>query len=506
MPQVAEAVVVAAPDARLGERAAAVLRLKAGHADADARRGARALRAGRRGPAEVARGAARGRRLPAHRERQGAEVSGPRRTFGEAANIATEQLVRIGFSQQDKECSHGPTFAPGRHAVSAVRRGQPPVRAAGGADQVPAEGVQGRRPVRARSTAAPRSRSRVRSATTSPTPPSRWSPSPARWEEYFKFGNPDGKSKRELFGEPMRAIPAFFEPGPRLEMMDELGLDRTLMFPTLASLIEERLRDDPVAIHVVVHSLNQWLRRGVGLQLPEPHLHHPGDHPADRREGDRGAGVGGQARRPRHPDPPGAGARVPRPAVVRAARVRPVLEAVRRVRRVRRHALHRQRLLPLHLRVGRRRPGDAAVPDQRHVDPQRVAPDPGRGGLLGDPRRAVPVPEAEGRHRRGRLEVDVPAAGLHGRGVQEGAGGLPGQPDRGDQEPHLRQPVLRGGHRRPDRPDRRRPGAVRLRLAAPGGPGRADPLRRPRSSTSPSRIRPRSWAATSVVSSRCDVR
>jgi predicted TIM-barrel fold metal-dependent hydrolase len=82
---------------------------------------------------------------------------------------------------------------------------------------------------------------------------------PGAWEEYFKFGNPDGKSKRELFGEPMRAIPAFFEPGPRLEKMDELGLDRSLMFPTLASLIEERLSDDPLAIHVIVHSLNQWL-------------------------------------------------------------------------------------------------------------------------------------------------------------------------------------------------------------------------------------------------------
>jgi hypothetical protein len=82
---------------------------------------------------------------------------------------------------------------------------------------------------------------------------------PGAWEEYFKFGNPDGKSKRELFGEPMRAIPAFFEPGPRLEQMNELGLDRTLMFPTLASLLEERLRDDPVAIHVLIHALNEWL-------------------------------------------------------------------------------------------------------------------------------------------------------------------------------------------------------------------------------------------------------
>ena len=88
---------------------------------------------------------------------------------------------------------------------------------------------------------------------------------PGAWEEYFKFGNPDGKSKRELFGEPMRAIPAFFEPEPRLEKMDELGLDRSLMFPTLASLIEERLADDPVAIHVIIHALNEWLHEVWGF-------------------------------------------------------------------------------------------------------------------------------------------------------------------------------------------------------------------------------------------------
>ncbi|MFA1546224.1 amidohydrolase family protein [Actinomadura chokoriensis] len=82
---------------------------------------------------------------------------------------------------------------------------------------------------------------------------------PGAMEEYFRVGNPEGKSRREIFGEPMRSIPAFREPGPRLELMDDLGIQRTLMFPTLASLIEERMRDDPDLIHVVVHSLNQWL-------------------------------------------------------------------------------------------------------------------------------------------------------------------------------------------------------------------------------------------------------
>jgi predicted TIM-barrel fold metal-dependent hydrolase len=41
--------------------------------------------------------------------------------------------------------------------------------------------------------------------------------------------------------------------------MDQQGLDRTLMFPTLASLLEERLRDDVDAMHVAIHSLNQWM-------------------------------------------------------------------------------------------------------------------------------------------------------------------------------------------------------------------------------------------------------
>jgi predicted TIM-barrel fold metal-dependent hydrolase len=82
---------------------------------------------------------------------------------------------------------------------------------------------------------------------------------PGAQEEYFRIGNPEGKSYRELMGKPIKCLPAFREPAPRLELMDELGVDRSLMFPTLASLLEERMRDDPELIHVVVHALNEWL-------------------------------------------------------------------------------------------------------------------------------------------------------------------------------------------------------------------------------------------------------
>ncbi len=82
---------------------------------------------------------------------------------------------------------------------------------------------------------------------------------PGAQEEYFKSGNPEGKSRREILGRGMDALPGFSSPEPRLKLMDELGLDRAIMWPTLASLLEERMRDDPPAVHAVVHALNEWM-------------------------------------------------------------------------------------------------------------------------------------------------------------------------------------------------------------------------------------------------------
>jgi predicted TIM-barrel fold metal-dependent hydrolase len=82
---------------------------------------------------------------------------------------------------------------------------------------------------------------------------------PGAQEAYFREGNKEGKSRREIMGKPIRSLPAFMEPEPRIKLMDELGIDRVVLWPTLASLLEERLRDDPVATHVVIHSLNQWM-------------------------------------------------------------------------------------------------------------------------------------------------------------------------------------------------------------------------------------------------------
>jgi predicted TIM-barrel fold metal-dependent hydrolase len=82
---------------------------------------------------------------------------------------------------------------------------------------------------------------------------------PGAQEDFYRRGNPEGKSRREIFGEPIRSIPAFREPAARVQLMDEQGLDRTLMFPTLASLVEERMRDDPELTHAAIHALNRWI-------------------------------------------------------------------------------------------------------------------------------------------------------------------------------------------------------------------------------------------------------
>ena len=82
---------------------------------------------------------------------------------------------------------------------------------------------------------------------------------PGAQEEYYRHGNPDGKSLREIFGKPIRCPDWARNAQARLPHLDELGIQGSLMFPTLASLLEERMRDDPDLTHTVVHSLNQWI-------------------------------------------------------------------------------------------------------------------------------------------------------------------------------------------------------------------------------------------------------
>ncbi|MCL2583123.1 MAG: amidohydrolase [Streptosporangiales bacterium] len=82
---------------------------------------------------------------------------------------------------------------------------------------------------------------------------------PGAHKDFYSGNNPEGKTLRELTGEPMRSVPAFREPAARLRLLDEQGIQAAVMIPTLASLIEERLKDDPDLTVVAVRAFNDWL-------------------------------------------------------------------------------------------------------------------------------------------------------------------------------------------------------------------------------------------------------
>ena len=72
-------------------------------------------------------------------------------------------------------------------------------------------------------------------------------------------GTPRASPAGRSWARAIPALPGFGAPEPRLKLLDELGIDRALIWPTLASLLEERVHDNPPAVHAVVHALNQWM-------------------------------------------------------------------------------------------------------------------------------------------------------------------------------------------------------------------------------------------------------
>ena len=82
---------------------------------------------------------------------------------------------------------------------------------------------------------------------------------PGAWADYFAGKNPEGKSVREMMGEPMRSIPAFRNPADRAALLDEQAIDAALMFPTLASLIEVNFLDLPHVTLQLLRAFNRWM-------------------------------------------------------------------------------------------------------------------------------------------------------------------------------------------------------------------------------------------------------
>ena len=82
---------------------------------------------------------------------------------------------------------------------------------------------------------------------------------PGAYMDFYSGNNPEGKTLRELTGKAIRCPESFREPAARIQLLDEQGVASCLMFPTLASLIEERLISDPDLTIVAIRAFNEWL-------------------------------------------------------------------------------------------------------------------------------------------------------------------------------------------------------------------------------------------------------
>ena len=215
---------------------------------------------------------------------------------------------------------------------------------------------------------------------------------PGAQEEYFRNGNPDGKSYRELIGEPMRSIPAFQQPGPRLEVMNELGVDRSLMFPTLASLLEERMRDDPELTHAAIHSLNEWMYEEWQFNYEDRIFATPVitlpivEKAIEELEWAVERGAKTVLIRPA----PGPG--LPWFALVRVSGVRPVLAGRGGCRHPRVDALLRQWVHAVHERLDRPERNAALQARRLQVHDRRPSADSGHHGRVRLPRSVRPFP------------------------------------------------------------------------------------------------------------------
>jgi predicted TIM-barrel fold metal-dependent hydrolase len=88
---------------------------------------------------------------------------------------------------------------------------------------------------------------------------------PGGWEKWFRADNSEGLSRRELAGKPVRPPPEWRNGDGRIEMLDQQHLHAALVFPTLASVIEERLGTKAATTCALFHSLNMWIDEEWGF-------------------------------------------------------------------------------------------------------------------------------------------------------------------------------------------------------------------------------------------------
>jgi predicted TIM-barrel fold metal-dependent hydrolase len=89
---------------------------------------------------------------------------------------------------------------------------------------------------------------------------------PGSLDAYFRGINPKGQDVREAFGnlDALADHPEYQNRDARIAVMDEQGVEATIMFPTLGVGAEEALRHDVDALYAVFHAFNLWVDEDWG--------------------------------------------------------------------------------------------------------------------------------------------------------------------------------------------------------------------------------------------------
>jgi predicted TIM-barrel fold metal-dependent hydrolase len=76
---------------------------------------------------------------------------------------------------------------------------------------------------------------------------------------FTRVAVPGGQDDDPLKRRSIAGLDAFYDVEPRYKLMQEYGISRALMWPTLGSVIEQAMPEDPYAVAVSFHALNQWM-------------------------------------------------------------------------------------------------------------------------------------------------------------------------------------------------------------------------------------------------------
>ena len=82
---------------------------------------------------------------------------------------------------------------------------------------------------------------------------------PGSLNSYFRAQNPEGRSLKEILGEPQRIQPEYHDRDARVKVLDDQGVEFAWILPSLGLGIEEMLKDDREGLPAVARAYNMWL-------------------------------------------------------------------------------------------------------------------------------------------------------------------------------------------------------------------------------------------------------